>query len=145
MNVFHALSRPRWRPAVLGLVVATTFSGTAAAAVNDLTLNDTAKLSPGMLHATLTGSVTCDPGDYSPYISGQITQSHGASGYGSTTATCDGTPQPFSIDVTSGGIFGGAGAFKPGKANAQVSISTCDPITWVCSSKYSDAVIRLTK
>ncbi len=148
MKVFHAFTRVGWHPAVLALVLAGAFSATASATVRDLTLNDTAQLSPGMLHATLTGSVTCDPGDFSPYygaVSGQLTQSKGASGFGSASPTCDGTPQPLSIDVSSNGFFGGSGAFKPGKAHAQLSTSTCDPYTWICSQHYTDAVIRLMK
>jgi hypothetical protein len=143
MKVLHAVKAVRWRAAALGLVAAAGMAGTASAAVTTLTMNDTAPLSPGMMHATLSGTIACDPGS-SPFISGQIVQSKGASGFGSTAVTCDGTTQAFSIDVTSG-IFGPTGVFKAGKASAQVSTSTCDPFTWVCTSKYVDGQIRLTK
>jgi hypothetical protein len=133
-----------WRPLVLALALTGAGATTASAAVSDLTLDPTAQLSPGHLHATLTGSITCDFGD-NPFISGQIAQPKGASGFGSTQAVCDGTTQPFAIDVSSG-IFGPAGVFKAGKASAQVSTSSCDPtMPWMCTTQYVDAVIRLTK
>jgi hypothetical protein len=147
MKVLHALTGARWRPALLAVVLAGALvpTATATAAANTLTLDSTAALSPGMLHATLTGTVTCEPsGSYPPYLSGQIVQAKGGSGYGSAPATCDGTPQPFSLDIATGGIFGGTGPFKAGKASAQVSMSTCDPFL-PCTPTYTDAVIRLVK
>jgi len=132
-----------WRPALLALALTGAFATTASAAVTQLSIDPTAQLSPGLLHATLTGSITCDNGDY-PYISGQVVQKS-TSGFGSTNAVCDGSAQPFSIDVSSG-IFGGGGAFKPGMANAQVSTSICDPwFAWPCTTTYADDVIRLVK
>jgi hypothetical protein len=147
MKLFKLLSGARWSAAVIAVLLAGVFSATASATVSSLTLNDTARLSPGMLHATLTGTITCDPGDLSPFsaLSGQITQSKGTSGNGSGAPVCDGTSQPFSIDVSSSGIFGASGPFKAGKASAQVSTSSCDSFTWVCSTRYTDAVIRLVK
>lgn len=146
MKVLHALTGARWRPALLAVVLAGALVPTATAtAANTLTLDSTAQLSPGMLHATLTGTITCTPGGYyTPYLSGQIIQSKGGSGYGSAPAACDGTPQPFSLDISSGGMFGGAGPFRAGKASAQVSMSTCDPFI-PCAPTYTDAVIRLVK
>ena len=141
------LTRHGWRCDHRG-ELAGACSTTASAAVTDLAIDDTAQLSPGMLHATLTGSLRCDPGDFSPFfnsLSGQISQGKGGAGFGSTVPTCDGSVQPFSMDIASGSIFGGSGPFKAGKASAQVSVSTCDPITFLCSSQYVDAVIRLKK
>ena len=132
-----------WRPALIALALAGAGAAPASAAVTDLSMDPTAQLSPGHLHATLTGSITCDSGD-NPFISGQILQPKGASGFGSAQVVCDGTSQPFAIDVTSG-IFGATGVFKAGKASAQVSTSSCDPITWLCTSKYVDGTIRLLK
>jgi hypothetical protein len=135
-----------WRPLALAVALTCACAATASAAVNSLSLDPTAQLSPGQLHATVTGSITCDYGD-NLSITGQVVQSK-ASGYGYTpVSSCDGTSQPFSIDVSaSGGIFGvPGGAFKPGKASAQVSTSICDPFTWICTSKYADDTIRLVK
>jgi hypothetical protein len=142
------LTRHGWRSAILAVALSGALGSTASAAVTDMTIDDTAQLSPGMLHATLTGSLRCDPGDFSPFfssLSGQISQSKGGSGFGSAVPTCDGTPQPFSMDVASGGPFGGSAPFKAGKASAQVSTTVCDPMTFICSSNYVDAVIRLKK
>ncbi len=144
MKVVTRMARP-WRAAMLGLVLAGMFAGTAYAAVTDLTIDPTAELSPGRLHAMLTGTITCDPGD-TLSISGQIVQPKGASGFGSTNAVCDGTPQAYTIDVGGSGPFPlpiSGGVFKKGKASAQVTASLCDPITWMCSTRYTDAIIRL--
>jgi hypothetical protein len=144
MKVLNAVKRSFWRSAIPALVLTAVLGGTAFAAVSDLTLDSTAALSPGHMHATLTGTVKCDPGD-NAFINGQIVQSRNASGFGSAAAVCDGTPQPYAIDVSTSGLFTPAGVFKPGKASAQVSTSICDPWTWVCTTKYTDASIRLTK
>ena len=136
-----------WRPLVLALALTGAGATTASAAVTDLTIDPTAQLSPGHLHATLTGSITCAPGDY-PYVSGQVVQPKGASGYGSTNlGFCTGASQPFAIDVsTSGGIIGSGDVFKAGKASAQVSSASCDIfMPWLCTTKYADDVIRLIK
>ena len=143
MKMLNAVKGSFWRPAILAVVLTGALGSTAFAAVSDLTLDSTAALSPGHMHATLTGTVTCDPGD-NALISGQIVHSRNASGFGSTTAVCDGTPQPYAIDVSTSGFFTPAGVFKPGKASAQVSTSICDPSTWVCTTEYTDASIRLT-
>lgn len=141
MNVPKAFTGTRRRTAVLALVLTTALGGTALAAVSELTLDPTAALSPGHLHATLTGSVTCDPGD-NGYLSGQIIQGRTASGYGSTQIVCDGTSHPYAVDVSAGGFFPPT-PFKAGKANAQVTMYTCDSFN--CTPTYADAVIRLTK
>lgn len=146
MNMLNAFKGRRLRTAILALVMTGALGGTALAAVSNLTLDRTAALSPGRLHATLTGTVTCDPGD-SAFLNGQIVQTRNASGFGSTQAVCDGTSHRYAIDVSIGGFFPGtpAGVFKAGKANAQVSTYICDPFTPICTPKYTDAVIRLKK
>lgn len=142
MKVLTRMTRP-WRAAILGIVLTGTLACSAYAAVSDLTIDPTAELSPGHLHATLTGTITCDPGDVLS-ITGQIVQPKGASGFGSTNAVCDGTPQAFAIDVSGGPFpFPIGGAFKKGKASAQVSTVSCDPVTWTCTTRYTDAMIRL--
>jgi hypothetical protein len=149
MKVSNAV-RFHGRAAVLALVMTGALGATASAAVSQLTLDPTAQLSPGQLHAYLTGTITCDPGD-SVSLSGQVVQPKGASGFGSTTPVCDGTPQAYKIDVGGGGFPfpGGSGIFKPGKASAQVTASICElppfPFPGPCSTTYTDAIIRLTK
>jgi hypothetical protein len=117
---------------------------------SQLTIDPTARLSPGHLHAYLTGTITCDPGD-TVSLSGQVVQSKGASGFGlATPPTCDGSAHAYTIDV-GGSSFpfpGTSGIFKPGKASAQVTASVCEPFPFPmpsCSSTSKDAIIRLTK
>jgi len=144
MKLLHAVTASPWRATILAVVLTGALAGSAAAAVSELTIDPSAQLSPGHLHATLTGTVTCDPGTTS-FLSGQIVQSKGASGFGSASVSCDGTPQRYAIDVSTGGFIAPAAVFKAGKANAQVSNFACDPPTFICTSTYTDAPIRLTK
>ena len=118
-------------------MVAATLAGSASAATNQLTIDPTATLSPGHLHATLTGTVTCDPGT-AGWLDGQIVQPNNASGYGSIQITCDGTPQPYAIDVSSG-FFGSSGVFKPGKARREGVHVRSDGFT--CTPMFTDAII----
>jgi hypothetical protein len=136
---------------LLTILATAAFAGSASAAVSELTLDRTAALSPGHLHAYLTGTITCDMGDMVS-LSGQVVQPKGASGYGYTTTppVCDGTPQPYTVDVGGGAFpFPGStsGAFKPGKASAQVTASVCEPFPFPggCSAMSTDAMIRLVK
>ncbi len=147
MKVFNAaLSK---RATILAVVITATLGGTAAAAVSRLTLDPTAQLSPGRLHAYLTGTVTCDPGkDVS--LTGQVIQSSEASGNGYTTLACDGSEQAYAIDAATAGGFIGTppGVFKPGKASAQVTTTVCDvplPFPENCTTTYTDAIIRLKR
>lgn len=132
-----------WRPLVLALSCTCALAGTASAAVTDLSIDPTATLSPGHLHATVTGSITCDRGD-NPSLQAKVVQPRTAIGFGFTGvgALCDGTPQPLSVDVSTG--LAGPGAFKPGKASAELSTTICDFLTFTCSTMYADDTIRLT-
>ena len=134
MKLSNALVAARWRTPALAVV---------------LTMDPTAQLSPGALHATMTGTITCDPGD-NPSVSGQIVATKSEpGGYGSTMISCDGTTKPFAIDVSTGSGFpyplSPTGPFKAGKATAQVSTSICDPWYMTCSTKYADGEIKLLK
>lgn len=97
--------------------------------------------------ATLTGTATCSTGS-SAFLSATLTQSVGriATITGSTTPfppspeiVCDGTAQPWSITVTP---F--SGLFRGGKAVATVSLSACDPVTFLCDFDTVTREIRLT-
>jgi len=149
MKVFNTV-RFSGRVTILAVVMIGVLGGTASAAVSQLTLDPSAQLSPGQLHAYLTGTITCDPGD-NVSLSGQVVQSRGASGFGFTpTPVCDGTPQAYRIDVGGAGFpFPGSssGIFKAGKASAQVTASVCEPFPFPgpCSTTSTDAIIRLKK
>jgi len=149
MNVFKA-GRVYGCAAIIAVVMTAAFAATASAATSQLTLDSSAQLSPGHLHAYLTGTITCDPGD-TVSLSGQVVQSKGASGTGYTAPVCDGTQQTYTIDVGGNAFpFPGttSGIFKPGKASAQVTASVCAPFPFPfpsCSTMSTDAIIRLTK
>ena len=151
MKVFKS-TRPALGATLLAVLATGALAGTASAAVSQLTLDPTAQLSPGRLHAYLTGTITCEAGD-NVSLSGQVVQPKGASGFGFAPApVCDGTPQPYTIDVGGGGFpfpGMGGGVFKPGKASAQVTASVCSPYPFPfpggCSSTSTDAIIRLAK
>jgi hypothetical protein len=152
MKVFNT-ARLSGCATLLTVVMAGAFPGAASAAVTRLTLDPSAKLSPGRLHVYLTGTISCNLGD-SVSLSGQVIQANSASGFGSAAPVCGGMEQAFTIDVSTGGGFPGisAGVFKAGKASAQVTSSICDPFPFPdpflfpgCSTMYTDAIIRLQK
>ncbi len=147
MKMLHSIKGRRGRAAILGLIVAGAVAGSASAAVSTITIDSDAQLSPGRMHATLTGTVTCDAGSTAS-LTGRIVQTKSATGSGQTSVTCSGEAQPYAIDVSTAGGFPfplpSSGVFKPGKANAQVSSFSCDP-SFTCTTTYTDAIIRLTK
>jgi hypothetical protein len=142
MKVLNAVKASRWRTAILATVLTGALAGSAFAAVSGLTMDSTAALSPGHLHAVLTGTVTCDAGT-TVFLNGQVVQRRNVNvnvnGYGFTSVACNGTSQRYALDVSTGG----SGVFKVGKANAEVSTTECTEVT--CTSKYVDAVIHLTR
>jgi hypothetical protein len=137
MKVLTAVKAVPRRVAVLAVVLTAALTGSAYAAIANLTIDRTAALSPGRLHATLTGTVTCTPGN-TLSINGRIVQPNNISGYGYSSLVCDGALQRYVIDVANYGQ-----AFNAAKANAQVDAYSCDSVS--CESKYVDAIIRLTK
>ncbi|HEV7808872.1 MAG TPA: hypothetical protein VGO80_23920 [Solirubrobacteraceae bacterium] len=150
MQLTTALKAVGGRSAVLALVLTAALGATAQASVTALTLDPTAQLSPGRLHAILTGAITCAPGD-NPSLFGQVIQTKNkTSGSGFTTTVCDGTSHPYAVDVSTNGGFpfpfpSSGGPFKAGNAIAQVTASLCDPLTFNCVTKYVDGEIRLLK
>jgi hypothetical protein len=134
--VFTAVMRSRWRVASLAVVLTGALAGSASAAVT-LTIDSTARLSPGRFHATLTGTVTCDAGSTLP-LTGQIVQPNTTFGLGATSVVCDGTSRPYRIDVNASI---GSGVFEPGRASAQVSAFSCSLTS--CGTTYIDALIDL--
>jgi hypothetical protein len=140
MNVLNGVKVSRWRAGLLGIVLTGALAGSAFAAVSEITLDPTANLSPGRLHATLTGTVTCDAGT-TAFLNGRIVQPRNASGGGGTSVQCAGTPQKYAIDVST---FDGV--FKPGKANAEVSSFQCEQEPpFNCTQTFTDAQITLTR
>jgi hypothetical protein len=134
VNLLTAVTDSRWRVASLALVLTGTLAASASAAVK-ITIDPTAKLSPGRLHVTLTGSVSCDLAGPAQ-LSGQVIQQGGAAGFGFISAPCDGTPHLYTMDVSTNFAI-----FAPGPASAQVSQTTCGPVG--CENTYTDAIIQL--
>ncbi len=147
MNVLRFIKGHRGRAAILGVLAAGAFAGSASAAVSAITIDPEAQLSPGRMHAMLTGTVTCDAGS-TAFLSARIVQPKSATGAGQTSVICSGEAQPYAIDVSTAGGFPlplpTSGVFKPGKASAQVSSSSCDPM-FNCSTTYTDAIISLKR
>lgn len=140
MKVLNGVKASPWRAGLLGIVLTGALAGSAFAAVSEITLDRTAQLSPGRLHATLTGTVTCDAGT-TAFLNGRIVQPKQTSGFGSTSVQCVGTPQKYAIDVST---FDSV--FRPGKANAEVSSTECAPPEFIeCTTTFTDAKITLTR
>jgi hypothetical protein len=139
-EVVMFMLRAAWRAAFLATVMTAAVAGSASAAVSELTLDRTAQLSPGRLHATLTGTVTCDEGTTS-FLNGQIVQPGNTTGFGSVLIACVGTPQKYVIDVATSG----PGIFKPGTASADVSSFNCVPPDFECTRTFIDAKITLLR
>jgi hypothetical protein len=135
MKVLNAIKVRPWRTAILALALTGVVAGSASAAVSALTLNRTAQLSPGRLHARVTGTVTCDSGT-AAFLDGRIIQSGNTSGFGSTRIVCAGTPQNYAIDVSAS-----ASPFRPGGASADVTSTECTDEQ--CTSTFTDALITL--
>jgi hypothetical protein len=90
--------------------------------VVDVTVNPTGKFNKVTGSATIGGTVTCTGAADFTYIEVQLTQTVGrfkVSGYGfvENAFVCDGTSQPWSVEV-----FGSGGLFKGGRA-ASVTIA----------------------
>jgi len=136
MKVLKAVKSSPWRTAILATVLTGALAGSAFAAASDLTMNDTAQLSPGRLHAALTGTVTCTPGT-NVFLDGRIVQPRNVSGFGSIPVVCDGTSQKYSIDVSASG----SAVFRPGRAIADVTMFECTDTG--CTTRFVDGTIRL--
>jgi hypothetical protein len=147
------------RAGILAVIVTGMLGATAWGSATT-TIGPTAQLSPGHLHAYMTGTVTCEVGK-TVSLSGQVVQSKGVSGFGYANLDCNGTSQAYTIDASGaggfpGGLPGTGVVFKPGKASAGLTATVCDPFVFpdptfpfptlpFCESTSSDAMIRLVK
>jgi hypothetical protein len=111
------------------------------ATVDAISVNGTAKFHKDG-SATVTGTVTCSGDVVYSEIDLSMTQSVGRvriNGFGFTNGfACDGTAQPWSVDVN-----GDNGLFKGGKAKVSVDAFVCDLIT--CSDTFTSANVNLKK
>jgi hypothetical protein len=137
MKVLNPLKAWPWCAAILAVALTGAVAGSASAAVSRLTFDPTAQLSPGRLHATLTGTLTCDAGT-TTFLAGRILQPRTVNGSGSDTITCSGTAQRYRFDVPA---FDSV--YSPGLAVVDVTATQCDDVQ--CTSTFADGQITLNR
>ena len=105
----------------------------------DVTVNPTASFDSRTGSATLTGTITCDEGAIA-FVEASMRQSVGRfiiSGFGFAETECDGTAQPWSLEIT-----GETGLFKGGRAEVSVFASACD---FDCGVDVEETTVRLRR
>jgi hypothetical protein len=119
--------------AALGLAVAT---GTASAAISSLTVNPKAQLSSDHALAYVTGTVTCDAGNFVS-VNDTLFQTQGrsfAQGGGGTQVLCDGAPDAWTITTAGFGI-----TWLPGRA--AVNVVTFDTADFTGIGVHSNVIL----
>lgn len=104
----------------------------------DVTVDPNATFHNATNSVTLTGTVTCEGEADFAFIDVTLEQRAGRlliRGFGGTDFTCDGTTQPWSIEV-----FGDNGVFKGGRATAFVSAFAC---SFLCGEDFEQASLKL--
>jgi hypothetical protein len=89
--------------------------------------------------ATITGTVTCDASAEFAFIDVQLTQTVGrfiVSGFGESEIVCDGTTQPWSVEV-----FGSSGLFKGGRALSVTTAVACG--LFDCGFDFEETSVKL--
>jgi hypothetical protein len=109
----------------------------------DLTVNASGSFNPVTGSATIRGTVTCTGGDEfgKNGIDVQLTQTVGRfkfTGQGGAEFACDGTTQPWAIEV-----FGANGKFAGGKAAVVAHALACNDSG--CSEDLVERVVTLKK
>jgi hypothetical protein len=87
--------------------------------------------------ATVSGTVVCDPGAFG-FVQVQLRQRAGRvfiDGFGSTDLICDGTVQPWTVEVVGNGLF------KGGAATVIAFASACNEFT--CGQDFEERSIKL--
>jgi chitodextrinase len=100
-------------------------SSPAGATINQFSVDRNATLAPGGTAVTLTGTITCAPGD-TFFVVGQVfQQKNSAQGQNTNTTSpsCSGSSQTWQL--TAQVQVGQSGPFHPGKASASTTASTC--------------------
>jgi hypothetical protein len=105
----------------------------------DISVDPTGTFDPQTGSATISGTVQCS-GAQSAFIEVTVNQNVGRlltiSGYGAAEAACDGTPQPWSIEV-----FPASGEFKGGAAVSVTSAFACGD--FACGDDFEQQTVRL--
>jgi hypothetical protein len=108
----------------------------------DITINGVGQFNKVTGSATISGTLTCTGDAVYSEIQVRLSQNVGRftiSGFGGILVeppVCDGTAQPWSVEV-----FGSTGKFKGGRAVAVTSAFVCD--TFTCSSGEEQSIVKL--
>lgn len=105
----------------------------------EVTVNPTGRFDARTGIATISGTLLCSEDAGAAFLEAQLSQRVGRlliRGFGATEVVCDGTAQPWSLD-----IFGDNGLFKGGKA-ASVTFSIACGIAF-CSEYFAEQTIQL--
>lgn len=127
----------------------------AVAATSQLTIDRNATLSPGGTLATVTGTITCTPGENFK-IAVRVSQQQGTalnSASGTTPISsvniCTGTSQTWQVQASTNGGFA-SGTLHPGQASAQArsctgvsSLPSCGFFFFFNPDMTVDAIIQL--
>ena len=127
----------------------------AVAATSQLTIDHNATLSPGGTLVTVTGTITCTPGDnfaigvrVSQQQGTALNSASGTTSFGSLNP-CTGTSQTWQVQASTSGNFT-SGTLHPGQADAQArsctgpsSFPTCGFFFFFNPDQIVDAVIQL--
>lgn len=109
--------------------------------VVDVSVDPTGTFNAQTGSATITGTVTCTGTADFAYIDVQLRQTVGrftVSGYGFLEFACDGTTQPWSLEVSPDN-----GLFKGGRSVAVTFAVACG--SFACGEDFEEAIVRLRR
>jgi hypothetical protein len=108
----------------------------------DVTVNPTGTFDPKTGSATISGTLQCTNEEAQfATVDVQLRQAVGRFtilGFGSIEAVCEGTPQPWSVEV-----LGQTGTFRGGKAVTVAFAFACGPFT--CGDDFEERTVRLRR
>jgi hypothetical protein len=107
----------------------------------DVTVDPFGKFNARTGSATITGTVTCTDGADFAYVEVQVRQTVGrffVTGYGFMELTCDGTAQPWSVEV-----LGDNGLFKGGRAATVTFAVACGRFD--CGADFEEHTVTLRR
>lgn len=107
----------------------------------DVTVDPIGSFNPQTGSATITGTVTCSGDAEFAFVDIELRQKVGRfviTGFGSVEVFCDGTPQPWSVEV-----LGSNGQFKGGQAVAVTFGLACGAFD--CGFDFEEQVVKLRR
>jgi hypothetical protein len=109
--------------------------------VVDITVNPSGQFNSKTGSATISGTVTCTGAADFAFLEAQLRQRVGRfiiSGFGQTEFVCDGTTQPWSLEV-----FADNGVFKGGRAVSVTFAFACG--TFGCGEDFEERIVQLRR